>query len=178
MDRSELSIVRFALILAVIVGASGMVLSFVYSVTAPRILKNEQAKEEESLRIIMPAGKGFSRTNDYYVIRDAEGATIGYVFRTEAKGYGGMMKCSVGIDTAGLITGIVIVSHKETPGLGTKVEEVRKGEAEPFFLARFKGKKESETDFKNIEAVSGATISSRAVLNAAKSAFARYNKIK
>ena len=55
---------------------------------------------------------------------------MGYVFETEASGYGGKVKVMTGIDAEGAITGVVILSHDETPGLGANAEK-------PDFLNQF-----------------------------------------
>ena len=69
-----------------------------------------------------------------------------------------------------VITGIKVASQQETPGLGTRIEELRRGEKEPWFQSQFRGKG-AEAAIKlvrgggpdGIEAITGATISSRAV---------------
>ena len=56
---------------------------------------------------------------DYtYYEGTASGDTIGYVFKTSAKGYGGDIDLMVGIDTSGKVTGVSILSISETAGLG------------------------------------------------------------
>jgi electron transport complex protein RnfG len=98
--------------------------------------------------------------------------TIGYVFTTSGKGYGGTFKIAVGVDTVGKITGIKIVEHSETPGLGSKAGE------EPF-NSQFTGiapqeplkvVKNGKTKPEEIDAISGATITSRAVTGAIQAA--------
>ncbi len=179
MDRNELNLVRFGLILLIIVGSAGFVLSFVYSITQPQIIKNELAKEVESLKIIMPILKQYEKKDNYYLIYNDENKKelIGYIFITEAKGYGGAVKCNVGIDTKSLITGIFILGHKETPGLGTKIEDIRKGEIEPYYLDQYKNRLEAQINFTDIKAITGATISSKAILQCVKNAFLVFNEV-
>ncbi len=128
----------------------------------------------------MPEVKSFQLQKDYYLIYsdNEKKKLIGYIFKTQAKGYGGPIKCNVGIDLNGSITGIVISSHTETPGLGTKIQEVRRGEKEPYFLSQFKKLKEEQVNFDNITAITGATISSKSVLKCVTLAFKRYKEIK
>ncbi|MDD5066918.1 MAG: FMN-binding protein [bacterium] len=177
MDKNKLSIIRFAIILFIIVGSAGLILSLVYSITQPQILKNELAKEQDSLKIIMPEVQVFSNQGDHYRIFNDRKELIGYVFKTEAKGYGGPVRCNIGLDKQGKITGIFVVSHKETPGLGTKIEDVKKGETGPYYLAQYRNRPETEMNFENIKAISGATISSRAILNCVKNAFVRFHEV-
>lgn len=104
---------------------------------------------------------------------DKEGNIIGYVITVTSKeGYGGDITFSVGFNTENKITGISILTINETPGLGKNVEEDK-------FLAQYKQNsnglyvvnKSSDSEGINIDAVSGATISSTAMtkgVNAAK----------
>ena len=100
MKRNELNPKKSSMILFLIAGFSGFILSMVYSITQPRILENEKLKEQEDLKIIMPEIKSFTQKTDHFLIySDGEKKSlIGYVFRTEARGYSGHIKCNVGID--------------------------------------------------------------------------------
>jgi len=109
-----------------------------------------------------------------------ENQTIGYVFSVTNKGYGGEIDVIVGIDAAGMITGIKIVEHSETAGLGSKVTE-------DTFLSRLIGitpegtlkvvKIKGSNRDEEIVAVSGATISSRAVVGAVQAALDLYREL-
>lgn len=91
------------------------------------------------------------------------------------EGFGGRIELIIGILMDGTITGYKIIEQSETPGLGTKVNE-------PKFSKQFVGKNAYTNNFDlkkdggEIDAVTGATISSKAVVNAVKSAVAAYNK--
>lgn len=180
MKRDELNPVKLSLVLFIITAFSGLVLSLVYSVTKPKIQENEKRKEQQAIKIIMPAVKSFTLKDDYYLIYQDENKKqlIGYIFKTSAKGYGGPVKCNVGINLSGKITGIVIGSHSETPGLGTKIKEKKKGEKEPYYLKQFKNLTSDKINFIEIKAISGATISSKAVLKCVQMAFKKYQEIK
>jgi len=97
----------------------------------------------------------------------------GLVFRVSPKGYKGAIPILAGVDTAGLVTGVVInpVMLHETPGLGGKV-------ATRIFLDRLIGKPAAELklvkDGGTIDAISGATISSRAVVAGIRAGFERF----
>lgn len=94
----------------------------------------------------------------------------GYVFTTDAKGFGGTMNVMVGIDADAKITGVKLMTHNETPGLGTKT-------AEPNFTDQFIGIQTQETDSK-VDTISGATISSNAFKKAVKTAFVAFEEVK
>ena len=75
----------------------------------------------------------------------------------------------VGIDLKGTIQGITILEKRETPGLGAKITERKYGEKDPWFLNQFKGKQAVDLDFPKINAITGATVSSYAVMSAVRS---------
>lgn len=114
----------------------------------------------------------------YYEALDAEGNVIGYVFSTTTKSYGGDISCMVGISCAdNKITGVELTSINDTPGLGMKA----KGED---FLSQYTGRtgsigvnKNEKTDTE-IKAISGATITSKAVTTAVNDAFGAYELVK
>lgn len=98
------------------------------------------------------------------------GKVIAYVVPSESKGYGGEIKMLVAISTDGKVIDYNILSSNETPGLGDNASK------EPF-RSQFKGKKEANltvvkdpSDKEDIQAMTGATISSRAVTLAVKNA--------
>jgi electron transport complex protein RnfG len=95
--------------------------------------------------------------------RDASGADAGWCVRVSARGYGGPVQMVIGLDRNGKVAGLTILSMKETPGLGTRVE------SEDWFLRQFTGLPAGygERDVKKLDAISGATRSSRAVKNCA-----------
>lgn len=93
------------------------------------------------------------------------------------KGYNGLIKLMAGFDTTGKITRIVVLEQKETPGLGTKIKGNR-------FLGQFSGKDPAtyalkvKKDAGDVDALAGATISSRAFAEAAQRAYEMYMKNK
>jgi len=120
--------------------------------------------------------KFYDPTFVYYEAHDAEGNLLGYILDTEGKGYGSTIKVMVGVTTDYTIQKVKILEQQETPGLGTNCEK-------PEFLQRFIGKKPGRNDIWNngwflrvdkdggdIQSISGATITSRAVTKAIKTA--------
>ncbi|MBN1897150.1 MAG: RnfABCDGE type electron transport complex subunit G [Spirochaetes bacterium] len=179
MNKNESGIFKLGLILLIFTGISALMLSLVYSITRPIIEENDLKKEKENISIILPRVQSFDKEGDRYRIYSdkMKRNLIGYVFKTEAKGYGGPVVCQVGIDLFGQVTGVVVSSHSETPGLGSKIEEKKKGQAEPYFLLQFKKKTKDQIEG-DIQALTGATISSKAVINCVKEAFKKYLAIR
>ena len=100
----------------------------------------------------------------YCAALDADGSIVGRVYTAAAKGYGGTVGVMVGIGADGKITGIEILSHSETPGLGAN-------STKPAFKNRFVrqipagGSPSASTsdDGENVQAITAATITSKAV---------------
>lgn len=156
---------------------SAFALSVVYSQTRERIYQLSIAGVRAAFAEVMPAADSFTvLTPDSSVwAAFSAGQRCGTILRAAERGYGGPVPVTAGVDTNGIITGIRIASPveglKETPGLGTKV-------LEPEWRAQFTGRLPAEIrldrDGGNIAAVTGATISSRAVVNGLRNALERY----
>ncbi len=182
---------------------AGLALSYTYNRTRGKIEAQAKAKEIEALKVVQPRAARFSGPEagsgiDFYRAFDKENRLIGYAFLGEAKGYSSVIKVMVGVDPGGKITGIEITDQKETPGLGDKATkapvrrtlwEALAGEEEgekirPPFQTQFTGKVLEDlkvvvgpTD-KNIEAITGATITSKAVTKAVRESLEKFLKEK
>ena len=141
-------------------------LALTNSVTKQKIADNAVQKENLSRSLVLPEAKEFSEPEaleggiTYCTGKDGAD-NVGYVFTSGAKGYGGTVSVMVGVDNEGVITGIEILSHDETPGLGAN-------STKPEFQEQFAGQPADgtvavEKDGGSIVALTGATITSRAV---------------
>jgi electron transport complex protein RnfG len=153
---------RYGLILSLICMIAAGLLAGVNSLTKARIIAQAQAEEEASLREVMPEAVHFEpvKTGEevvYYKAHDKGGKLVGVAFKVSAKGYSSAIETMVGMFGDGRINAVKILSQNETPGLGARV-------AEPAFAAQFKNIK----DFSNVQAITGATISSKAVIDSVK----------
>jgi electron transport complex protein RnfG len=85
-----------------------------------------------------------------------------------------VIRLLAGVDVNGLLTGVTVLEHRETPGLGAQIAHIAYGESEPAFLAQFKGKTADGLVLGkaegqgSVQAITGATISSQAVLNSVR----------
>lgn len=148
--------------LAVIVIVSVVLLMAVNSMTSP-IIKNTQLEEiKNTLRSIFPEMSKYELEDEVYIIYE-DGEKAGYAFMASGSGYGGNIDILVGLDSGFGIKGISILSQTETPGLGSRITE-------SLFTDQFKGLSVSDIALKSeggkIDAITGATISSRAVVGA------------
>ena len=163
-------LVKFGFILGIICLAATLVLAVTYEVTKPRIEAQLKTEEEDALKAILPGADSFNaKTVDgieyFEAVKGAD--LIGYCIRVVGDGYGGNIRMLVGIDPGGVIKGVEVLEQYETPGLGARISEILPGEKEPWFLKQFKGKQAAAVEVKkNIDAITGATISSKAVTNA------------
>jgi electron transport complex protein RnfG len=168
---------KITISLVIIFVAAGVIMASVFAKTSPIKIEAEKREKEEALKKLMPeaeaikeAGKWepFGKHAEYYEgIKD--GKAVGYIASTYGKGYSSYISILVAVDPALKVKQISILDHGETPGLGDEIEQ-------EYFRKRFEGKsldqlvvvKVEGTD--KIQAISGATISSRAVTNGVKEA--------
>ena len=154
------------IVLGLIALIAGCALGLTNEVTAPVIKEQALASADEARRAVLPAATDFEEMAvdnddiDYCYKGLANGETIGYTAQITVKGYGGEIEVVVGVDNDGVITGINVggANFSETAGLGTKTKE-------PAFTEQFKGLSAPLTLKGNVDSVSGASVSSGAVVN-------------
>ena len=160
------------------------ILALTNNVTADKIAENEEQSKQESMFSVVPGAKSFDEiTADVmYAGKDTAGNIVGYAISTVTQGYGGQVKVMTGIGADGKIIGVdVFYNDDETPGLG-------KNTSNESFRDQYKGmaadenivvsKDASSDDTQIVDAVTSATISSRAVTRAVNEACAIYNEYK
>lgn len=148
--------------------------------TEKRIEEQAVLKAEESRKTVLPEAESFEERDGHYVGVNGTGDAVGYVFETEDKGYGGEVRVMTGISVEGSVTGVIVLSHSETPGLGANAEKesFRAQFQQPvsnlsngISVVKFQAPGEGE-----IEALTGATITSRAVTGAVNQAIEAYQE--
>ena len=163
-------LVKFGLILGVICLAATLVLAVTYEVTKPKIAAQLKMEEQSALKNIMPGADSFVEKKmgeiEYFEALSGN-VPVGYCVRVTGNGYSGYIRIMAGVDMDGTIQGVAVLEHSETPGLGARINEIKQGESEPWFLKKFKGKNARNIAVKkDIDAITGATISSKAVTDA------------
>ncbi|MFH0860197.1 MAG: RnfABCDGE type electron transport complex subunit G [Candidatus Altiarchaeota archaeon] len=163
--------VKAILTLVIICAASAAGLSVAYSITSPVIEDNRMGGIRSAQKEVMPAADTFKEISDEKIMiggvknvfeaSSKDGNLIGYVIVTEAKGFQGGIRIIFGADTGGAITKVRILENVETPGLGSRINEED-------FLKQFEGKAFVDDEPK-VDAITGATISSSAVIESVKS---------
>lgn len=185
-----------ALILFAITLISGLLLGLVYQVTAQPRREQQERRIQEACRAVFAQAEQFEEI-DYAVSEslaeqlaadgvsigtmfqalDGEGNPLGYVIETSSgEGYGGNITLYAGITNDGIVNGVSILSISETPGLGMRAQEVlvpqfAEKPAEDFTYTKTGSQSDSE-----IDAISGATITTKAVTNAINGAVRVFNQ--
>lgn len=185
-ENSAKKIISLGLILFTVTAITGLILGVVYEITAGPIQQTQERLKTEALAGALPEADAFSPVE---LVSDAspliaevqEGkngsAHAGYCIMVIPKGYAGPIEIVVGIAESGKLRAIRILNQSETPGLGAKAPL-------PFFSGQYENKEvEKLTVVKappsapdQIQAISGATITSDAVTNGVNEALAYWQK--
>lgn len=189
-------IIVTGLILFLIAGVAAVALGFVNAITKGPIAEQNIIAENQAKSAAFPEAKQFEpidpaewqallEGDEKEIVESVDAAkdngnVLGYVIKVAPQGYGGPVETIVGITIDGKLTGINIVNHAETPGLGARAQE-------PEWQGQFMDKpaesplnlvKNKEAGPNEVEALTGATITSTAVTNGVNTAISLFNKIK
>lgn len=170
-------IIKYALILAFYTALAGVILALTFSITEPQRKTNAKFNEAAAQKEVLPQAAKLEAFNEngfeYYKAKNNDGKLIGYVLFTKGKGYSSIIEIMLGLDIEFKVVGLKIVSQTETPGLGTRIMENS-------FLRQFIGKAAQKIALKKdageIDAITGATISSRAVTKTINNAIEKLKK--
>ena len=195
MGKSVKNIVCLTLITLV----AGLAIGYVYDITKDPIAQMEENTRLAAYRSVFPEADGFDEIAEDDIsaalakvpedggcdidsavsARDASGNNIGYVINvTTHEGYGGDISISMGIDNEGTVKGIEILKISDTAGLGMKAKESRfKDQFAEKKVAQFSYTKTGASADFEIDAISGATITTKAVTNAVNAGLAFYGNL-
>jgi electron transport complex protein RnfG len=187
-------ILKLSAILLIICAILAGLLAYTNQLTAPIIAKANEESAKAARTEVLPEAQDFTQISDDTVASiaesiglttddlneifeaDANGEIIGYTFKCTVSGFGGDVVVLTGISTGGTIEGVRVLEQDETPGLGAKSTDAD-------WISQYTGKSISSeltvikigtADDSEIVAITGATITSRAVtlaVNHARSAF-------
>ena len=171
-------IARLAITLLLITAVVAAALAAVNSVTAPKIQAINEQKTQTAIEAVLPGGgEEIAFTDDTGIVSTVYKGQSGYAVEVTPSGFNGTVTMMVGVDNAGKVLGISVVNHTETAGLGA--EAASQGAAGTAFRSQFTGMSGSVSVTKDggqVDALTGATITSRAVctgVNAALNAVAK-----
>ena len=186
-------IIKDTIAITVITLVAGLALGVVQDITADPIAKQEAQAKQDAYKAVFADADSFDvvdvdadalqyfldengyaaqSIDETMLAKDASGNELGYAFTvTTSEGYGGDIQFAMGIQDDGTLNGISILSIGETAGLGMNAQK-------PEWKGQFAGKKadvfsvtkDGASSDDQINAISGATITSRAVTNAVNAA--------
>ncbi len=177
--------------LLVIAGIAAAALGGVNAATAPTIAEKKIQSTQQAMKaVFLPTTASEDEINAYSAKFDepvevpesdiinsySKNDEGGYAFSITTKGFSAGLNLMVGIDKDGTVTGVKVVSHSETPGLGANAEtklspQFNGGKTAPLTVLKGSGASDSQ-----LEAITGATITSNAVAGAVNEAYDYYEK--
>jgi len=174
------TIIRMLAVLTIIGVISGGLLSQISIWSKPKIAAHRELETKNAIFQVLPEGKSFTKMEtanlEVYSVFDDSGKLIGYAVPFEGNGFQGKIRMMAGL-TSDLdkVTGLQVLEQVETPGLGTKIVEDPSQKEDPYwFPNQFKEvetqpmigvvKNQKPVNKYDIQAITGATISSKAVV--------------
>ena len=180
------NVIKPAIVLFLTALIASLSLTLMREITKDRIAQNAIDEQRTAMNEVLPHAAdgtfgdiietGGTTGVLSYCEAIADGQTTGYAIAVAAHGYGGMISMLVGIDADGVVTGVRIIEHTETPGLGSNAANVG-------FLAQYDGKAGALTVTKSapkdneIQAITSATITTKAVTSGVNEALAFYETL-
>ncbi|MBD5550304.1 MAG: RnfABCDGE type electron transport complex subunit G [Lachnospiraceae bacterium] len=187
MNNEIKSMLKDAGIIVVITLIAGLVLGGVYQLTKEPIAEQKRIKKQNACQEVFAEAASFAETDGFdadaaalllaseypsqdidevMTAQDASGNTLGYVLTvTTHEGYGGDIQFTMGITNEGLLKGISLLSISETAGLGMRADEVLKPQFAGKSAEKYEYTKTGAVTENQIDAISGATITTNAVVN-------------
>ncbi|MEA3488897.1 MAG: RnfABCDGE type electron transport complex subunit G [Candidatus Omnitrophota bacterium] len=163
--------VKMIVALTAVSVVSGVSLVLVYNYSMPKIKVNIEREKNSAIKNIFPGAVKIEKTGKEEIFRvtDKTGKLLGYAFIAKGNGYQGEIKLIVGVDPEiAKMQGMEVIESQETPGLGAEIagekfREQFQGLSITHDVEYIKNRKPQQPY--QIEAITGATISSRAVVN-------------
>ena len=182
MEKLQSSFKNMVLSLVIISMVAAGALAGIYILTLETINAQKAQKQQAAILAVLPEGVEIGEAeevNGLIIYRATlNGEPAGAAVQTEADGFGGPQKIMVGFDAEGKIFNYEVLEHQETPGLGDHIVEWFKNADKPsqYIIGREStGTFTVSKDGGDVDAITAATISSRAFLNAINKAHAAYH---
>lgn len=182
-EKKNKSVFQLGIILLIITAVAGFIIGAVYNITKEPIRIEEKKANDKAMKELLSDADKFVKkdmklSNGVLEVNEGikSGKVVGYDIKVASKGYGGKINIMVGIKNNGEVSGIKILSQSETAGLGANCEQ-------PEFYKQYSGKptqnlkvvKTSDVKKDEIKAITGATITSKAVTKGVNEAIDFYN---
>ncbi|NQU17830.1 MAG: FMN-binding protein [Candidatus Saganbacteria bacterium] len=162
-------IIKMGAFLAAVSALAAGILAMTYIVAAPKIEENRTRAINAALAQIIPQADRFDNKDDFYIALEND-REIGRVYSVAPMGYAGKIEMMVGVNDRERVAGVKIINILETPGLGLNADK-------PKFLDQFRGKSLSDPiePKKDIDAITGATITSKAISKGVREALEKFS---
>ena len=193
-------LIQDAFILCIITLTAGALLASVYEITKEPIRMQGVLKQQRACKDVFASATSFDEKSELILLaqeevnkdgftmeiidnvllaKDEQNKTLGYVFQiTEKDGYGGDIVFMVGIQNDGTVNGISILSIDETPGLGMNAkEDTFKSQFNNKKVNLFTYTKTGSTSSSEIDAISGATVTTKAIVNGVNASISAFNNL-
>lgn len=203
MNKDYVAAAKDALVLIIITLVAGLCLGGIYELTKEPIAHQKELAITESCKAVFPDEEGFTPVASFvlsdavisetlaaelkqngitvgniYTALTADGSLAGYAIEvTSAEGYGGNIRIMCGISADGTLRGISILEIGETAGLGMRAESVIVPQIHNLNVAEITYTKTGKTSEDEIDAISGATITTKAFVNMINAALEVSNEI-
>ena len=167
-------ILRISLTLLVITAVVAALLAGVNYITAPIIAAANEAKTQEAINAVLPGGgDSIEFADSTGLVTNVYASDIGYAVQVTPSGFDGEIDMMVGIDKDGKVLGISIISHTETAGLGAvAAADTAAGQSFRDQFTGMSGQVAVSKDGGEVDALTGATITSRAICDGINAALA------
>lgn len=188
MKKLESSFKNMVIVLTVVAVVAGLLLGYVNKLTAEPIAQANAKTLSDAIALVVPGFDNEPAANPdtievdgvtYKIYKATKGDKfIGAAVESSANGFGGALTVLVGFDADGKIIDYSLLSHAETPGLGSKAADWFKKGGKGDITGKNPGDKPLTVskDGGEIDAITASTITSRAFLNAVNAAYAAYAK--
>ena len=190
-------ILKDAWILFLITLTAGLILGFVYQITKGPIAQQEEKERTTACMKVFPDATEFEKIeyedptsvfkeegfkeqmiNDVLAAKNSDNAIMGYVIDiTTKEGYADDIQFLIGIRMDGTLNGISILSIAETPGLGMKASEFLAPQFENKNVEQFEYVKSGAVTSSQIDAISGATITTKAITNGVNAGLLYFHEV-
>lgn len=179
MKKLESSFANMVIVLTVITVVAAACLGAMNNLTAEPIAASKKAKQEEAIKAVLPE---FTTVDEETIVNEqkifraynANGELVGIAIETKELGFGGDVTTMVGFDANGTIVDYSLLAHAETPGLGSKLVDWFKVKSDIRGAGANKMPLRVSKDGGEYDAITAATISSRAFLNSINKAYETY----
>lgn len=194
--KNDMSVMlKEAGILFAITLIAGLILGFVNQLTKEPIARQQELKIQKACTAVFEQADSFAETGagaeadayepadgvklgTVYTAYGADGTVMGYVLSvTSTEGYGGDIELMMGVTTEGKLNGISLLSISETPGLGMQAEEVLVPQFADREAVSFRYTKSGAAAADEIDAISGATITTKAITGAVNEGLAYFREV-